>query len=308
MESLPNAPLKEEEWATSLNALLQAYDLNEEETGTSSLLGSKCLGFQDMPPTLSCMGDLLFGEVLFHGVLKLMDKEHCDASSASSLIDLGMGIGKFCLQVFMMFPSLRNVLGVEMAPSRAGLAFEAAERWAKTLTVEPCLISKSMKRFLLEIPRGFTVPPAPVKKQIRLGKRIRKDKPIDAGAPKRLKKDSNAAPIVAEERKENDTKTRTLEYRCGDLFDVTAKEMHDADIVMCQTAFLRPTYPRLCAFLDQMKTGARLVTYHDLELIYREQEIEFRFLKLEINISMDDRFFTTWAPVKGHHFHIWRKI
>ena len=70
----------------------------------------------------------LFGEVLPAGVSKMLDDEHLDAASARVMFDLGMGCGRLCLQAFLQYPNLSEVVGVELSSSRASVGMEALER------------------------------------------------------------------------------------------------------------------------------------------------------------------------------------
>ena len=70
----------------------------------------------------------LFGEVLPAGVSKMLDEDHLDAASARVMFDLGMGCGRLCMQAFLQFVNLREVVGVELSSSRTSVAMEAMER------------------------------------------------------------------------------------------------------------------------------------------------------------------------------------
>lgn len=301
--------------------LLDAYLLENEEIGTSSLVGAKCLGFY--PTLLHSTGDLLFGEVLTSGVNKLMNDQHCRVMEAKRIIDLGMGIGKFCLQLFIQFPHLQHILGIELVPSRVHLAISAVDRWiSATPATEQSsfFVERSPTRLLLHLTPTIPVTPLlsatstmttppPIISISTTGKEKSCSKRKKCGEDGNFHQKRHKRRVIQEERKEKDNQEgRFLDYRCGDLFEICPEELARADIVICQTAFLRSSYNRLCTFLDHLKTGTRLVTYHDIATIYREQNRTFKFEKLTINQSMENRFFTTWAPQKGHHFHIWTRL
>ena len=56
------------------------------------------------------------GEILFNGVSRIMDSLHlhAGASGTRTLFDLGSGCGRLCVQVFLQFPNLDKVVGVEV--------------------------------------------------------------------------------------------------------------------------------------------------------------------------------------------------
>ena len=292
--------------------LLDVYGLTTEETGTTQLSGTKCLGFQDMPPTISCMGDLLFGEILFAGVERLLDDTHCCVGAATEVIDLGMGIGKLCMQVFLSHPHVKRVIGIEMAPSRAHLAFDAADKLVSLAAASsPVVLEcsyRTMKQLIVKESTTTTTtgpaPPAPaVAVAVHQKRRRRVVDPMLPRAKRNKRRHSielTVPPAAAS------AVVRTLELRCGDLFDIGA-DLVSADIVICQTAFLRTTFTRLCILLSTMKAGARLVSYHDIQSIYSDLKVDFPFERLPANRSSEDRFLATWAPLKGHHFHLWVK-
>jgi hypothetical protein len=74
--------------------------------------------------------DILFGELLPDGVGRLLDREHLDIESASSLTDLGMGVGKLSLQAFLQYKNLQRVVAVECSSQRFRVATRALEKLA----------------------------------------------------------------------------------------------------------------------------------------------------------------------------------
>lgn len=63
-------------------------------------------------------GSLLYGELLPRGVNKAMGPTHLDAAKARTVFDLGMGTGKVAMQVFLQFPNLTRVYGIELSQAR----------------------------------------------------------------------------------------------------------------------------------------------------------------------------------------------
>lgn len=79
--------------------------------------------------------NLLFssaGEILFNGVSRIMDPQHLNAgaSGTRSLFDLGSGCGRLCVQVFLQFPNLVRVVGVEVSRilASSGSALQRRQR------------------------------------------------------------------------------------------------------------------------------------------------------------------------------------
>lgn len=107
-----------------------------------------------------------------------------------------------------------------------------------------------------------------------------------------------------EESKHSPPTQRTLELRCGDLF--TAVDAMDADVVVCETKFPEVLFPRLCSFLRSFPIGVRLLTYEDLDPIYRASHQINPYTRFTTN-HLNDRFYTTWATNFGYRFHIWTK-
>ena len=47
-----------------------------------------------------------------------MGPRHLNAPKASTIYDLGMGTGKVAMQVFLQFPNLKRVYGIELSQAR----------------------------------------------------------------------------------------------------------------------------------------------------------------------------------------------
>lgn len=77
-------------------------------------------------------GSLLYGELLPRGVNKAMGPKHLNAAKASTIYDLGMGTGKVAMQVFLQFPNLSRVYGIELSQGRFELG-EAVRRSSNLL-------------------------------------------------------------------------------------------------------------------------------------------------------------------------------
>ena len=81
--------------------------------------------------------ELLFGEVLPAGVTKLLDEVHLDARQGChsgdgadeeggvSVVDMGSGVGKLCLQLLLQYECVTRIEGIELAISRYRLGKQA---------------------------------------------------------------------------------------------------------------------------------------------------------------------------------------
>lgn len=114
---------------TVLAQLQLAYGKYTQEVGYLTD-GHQCVTQTDVDIATRVGGSLLYGEVLPAGVCKLLDEKHLNASSARSLVDLGMGTGKLALQAFLTYENLTSVVGVELCHSRYLIAEAALRRLA----------------------------------------------------------------------------------------------------------------------------------------------------------------------------------
>ena len=73
---------------------------------------------------------LLFGEISVKGFAKALDPLHLHAGyEATTLFDLGSGLGKLAIQAYCQFLNLKNIVAVEFATSRYLRAIAALERF-----------------------------------------------------------------------------------------------------------------------------------------------------------------------------------
>lgn len=101
-------------WSESIASLPQS------ESASSAAWRSAATVISSVAHLNSC--NLLFstaGEILFNGVSRIMDPQHLNAGAPGtrSLFDLGSGCGRLCVQVFLQFPNLVRVVGVEVSTS-----------------------------------------------------------------------------------------------------------------------------------------------------------------------------------------------
>ncbi len=97
---------------------------------------------------------------------------------------------------------------------------------------------------------------------------------------------------------------RVLVFECGDMF--TVRNLAEADIVMMETDIPMALHHKLCLLLNEMKVGARTLSYLDLRKVWPFEPFTFR--QLSSNRHVSDRFPTSWSVQRGHHFFLWVKI
>jgi hypothetical protein len=97
---------------------------------------------------------------------------------------------------------------------------------------------------------------------------------------------------------------RVIHLQCGNMFDV--KNIDIADVVMMETDIPSEQYDRLQLLLEDMKEGAKILTYADLRKIWETSRHSFK--QLEINRHHADRYSTSWSVHRGHHFYLWGKV
>ncbi|CAM9477321.1 unnamed protein product, partial [Scytosiphon promiscuus] len=96
---------------------------------------------------------------------------------------------------------------------------------------------------------------------------------------------------------------RTLEFACGNLFDV--ENIAQADLVLLETDVSSDVHPQLSRFLTGLRKGAHALTYLDLRKMWNSMPFPYR--QVEVNRSLSDRFPTSWSVQRGHHFFLWSK-
>jgi Histone methylation protein DOT1 len=94
---------------------------------------SDCLTEEDKLEASRTHSSLLYGEVLPEGLERLVDNNHLDARTASVAFDLGSGTGRLAMQLFLQFPNLRKVVGIELAYTRFDITAYAAAALASTV-------------------------------------------------------------------------------------------------------------------------------------------------------------------------------
>jgi hypothetical protein len=267
------------------------YGLPIEERGHKTI-GHICLTSEDNRIAANTRSDLLYGEVLPEGVVRMLDADHLDVAHARTVYDLGSGLGKLALQAFLQYPHLEWVGGVELAQSRSSRAFEALRRLTN-LQNGTFTTSQNFPESVLTAARAvFANDSTSMTEEAKDGCSIRYTEV-------RLNPSTYSKCLGRSKRMK---KTRYLELRNGDLFGVSDAWL--ADIVICETKFPEERYNDLTMYLQHLKPTVRLLTYEDLDNVYALVRKRNPFVRMESN-HPNDRFFTTWAPNYGYKFHLW---
>jgi hypothetical protein len=176
--------------------------------------------------------------------------------------------GKIPIQVFLQFPNLELVYGVELSQARYDVAQQAALDLVKLLGEQ-----------------FFDVEITP-ERSITITQKM--PLPLD-GNPRGLYTGRQG---------------RVLKLECGDMFNMDT--LDKADIIMLETEIPTHLHPQLCALLRTLKTGGRTLTYVDLRQIWSGGQCAFR--QMEVNRHVTDRYSTSWSVQRGHHFLLWIKV
>lgn len=112
-----------------LLSLGQAYGENQVGALDDDL--TRCFKLSKKDNDADQKFDLTYGEMLPHGVSKLLSKERIiPGPRAKLLLDLGMGAGKVAMQAFLEKRQLAHVVGVELAHARYEIAAQALKNMA----------------------------------------------------------------------------------------------------------------------------------------------------------------------------------
>ena len=302
-------------------------------------VGFGCLTALDRQLEASAHSSLLFGEVLPSGVTKLLDEVHLDARDGKgggeeggvSVVDMGSGVGKLCVQLLLQYECVTRIDGVELAISRYKLGKQALmelvdDGWGEGAGgVEGGQRRQSHVPFHLvhSSPTSTTVvsPPLTI--------------PASATFPTPLHLPS-----------------RSLTLSRANLFSATAvRAACTADIVIIETLITPDCLCLLARLLESLRVGCRVLTFHDVRPLWftdadnlhtyheanakrrAEQEaaepgaaeageeileaveelpplryVDCPLVQLTSNASKLDRFLTSWSQRRGHYFFLYHKV
>lgn len=104
--------------SSELRAMIRGfYGLQEDEIG-HGLEGHKCVSEEDKKKAEVSGSALLFGELLVSGTMRVFDLQHLDADTAKIVVDLGMGLGKLLIQLYLQHVGIKKLVGIELSSSR----------------------------------------------------------------------------------------------------------------------------------------------------------------------------------------------
>lgn len=204
----------------ALNALRLAYEGEVCGEPTAEDLDAAVASVADVRASLYPLSDEE-EEVRLAG--SLLDATVPRRAKSEQLLELGMGIGRFCVAAFVLRPrALRVVRGVELCPSRFSIAERALRRLAAASRAE-----RSWRRSHDE--------------------------------PRRLLPRLELAAASAGLIRLRGRNGRVLEFRRGDLFDTPSKALAAARLVTVATNIPAPRQPALAALVAALPAEVRLV-------------------------------------------------
>jgi hypothetical protein len=197
----------------------------------------------DREVATSLHASLIFGEIHFNGVTRLLDSAHLNAADVNtkSLYDLGSGCGRLCVQAFMQFPNLERVVGVELTSIRSGVGFTALKRMGKN---SPRAYSGRIRLTALEQPPTLTLTVQPRSSAFSCISSSSRNQMSECSVP------------------------RILELRQGNMFD--CRDAWTCDILICETNITEAMQLTFLHFLTHCKPGCRLLTYNNLEVMHQD--------------------------------------
>lgn len=206
------------------------------------------------------------GEILFNGVSRIMDSAHLDAAAPGTrvLYDLGSGCGRLCVQVFLQFPNLERVVGVEVSATATA---EAARQVPQRCELRRASLTSSLCCLLFSASQLTSV-------RSNVGfaalQRLGQNPPKGYEGRCQLLVSKQRPPrysfVVSTGR--SDAQTRVLELHQGNLFDYSSA--WHADILICETNIAAEMQYDFLHFLAHCKTGTRLLTYNNLENMHED--------------------------------------
>src|SRR5579872_3396539 len=93
-------------------------------TPDSDHLGKSCLDKSKLKSKLTQDYNPLYGEIKRSGLITLLSQLEEKDTKIDSFTDLGCGIGKIIILVFLFYPDIRNINGIELCQER----FEKAKK------------------------------------------------------------------------------------------------------------------------------------------------------------------------------------
>jgi len=272
-------------------------------------------------------------------VTKLLDEVHLNAREGSgdgeeggvSVVDMGSGVGKLCVQLLLQYECVTRIDGFELAISRYKLGKQALQElvddgWGEGTAGEAEGGSKRQAHTPFHLVHSSTNSTTVASPPLTI--------PASAAFPTPL-----ALP------------SRSLTLSRANLFSPAAvRAACTADIVIIETLITADCLCLLARLLESLRTGARLLTFHDIRPLWpndaanlathheaaakRRADCEAEpggaeageeaweaveelrglrygecpFVQLAANGSKLDRFMTSWSQRRGHYFFLYCKV
>lgn len=116
------------EISKSVNQLMDyAFQGKEIERGHNTT-GHKCVNKNDKKIAKEENASILYGEILPEGLEKALDDDHLSVKNAVTVCDLGSGLGKNILRIWLKYKHIMRATGVELSKQRYLLGEKAILR------------------------------------------------------------------------------------------------------------------------------------------------------------------------------------
>lgn len=289
------------DYARAQAIMHEAYGYKIQETGHKTQ-GHLCVTDSDRALAEDAHSSLLYGELLPRGINKALGALRLRGAEAAVVYELGMGIGKVAMQIFLQFSSTAEGgegRGSEPSPEEPGRE-GGRTRKRKTRLRRVYGVELSSARFVMAETAAH---------------RLCKERPGEFRMTEWVKGRRVVVESIADVGR-GGREGAVLEMEVGNLLEVQGLET--ADIVLLETDLGAAVHHDLCMLLRRMKSGARAFTYLDLRKIWgggegggkedRRRGGIFPFRQLEINRVVSDRYATSWSVNRGHHFYLWMKV
>jgi len=223
---------------------------------------------------------LLFGEVAFDGVTKMLDHDHLNASDAQSIVDLGAGCGRLAMQAFLLFPLTQCVQGVELSATRCSIAFTALKRLSEEIQSQEQEGYCSFE-FRATEPRSASLYVPLFQHQGAVEFALCEEKST---------KHSAAA-------SSNDFKRELSFFEMSFFSSETSNRVARADIIVLETNILEEKARDLVTLLSHAKVGTRILTYNNLKSLYQQTSADFHWKRLAGQAGRD-HYLASWGNAR----------
>lgn len=231
-----------------------------------------------------------FGEILPNGVdllftngaiLSKQPNKHepqKEQKSRTRFYDLGAGLGRLALQVWLAYPEIDDVIAIEYSPSRFQVGLRALDRLAQLNEKAIAVVDRSDRSIILSMHTSYAQFLWPDDKKQEWPALVRAT-----------------------------TAARTLTYIQGDLFTYCEQITARSNIVFIETDIPDSRVLELWQLLCQLRQGTRFLLYHPMDnLKTRARLASIPFLQFRRIGTFSTP--TTWSPTLGAPFEVWEKI